>query len=258
MDFRYVDSSLSAAAAQNGGATGSAGAGGSNGHSDHTLNVNIAPAHRGSADFGRLHSPITLASMMGTVPRSPYAQPLPAPDGATGPGDRKRQTQSCDRCRAKKRRCDCAFPTCSNCLKAGAECTMLLEQKKRGPKRASGAAPSRSSNKRNNSLYDVPSPVPANRGLPVLAPEPRESSVAASEEDAPMNDPADLFQSDSFFEIRGSNVIGSFSGDESIRPQQPHRFWTGAGSADQDAVAFERHYPGRLIFSINPDYCWGK
>ncbi|TPX56014.1 hypothetical protein PhCBS80983_g04872 [Powellomyces hirtus] len=49
---------------------------------------------------------------------------------------RKRLTQSCDRCKAKKRRCDGAHP-CSNCTKAKATCTMLIEQKKRGPKRSS-------------------------------------------------------------------------------------------------------------------------
>lgn len=47
---------------------------------------------------------------------------------------RKRQTQSCDRCKFKKRRCDGLQP-CSNCTKAEADCTMLIEQKKRGPKR---------------------------------------------------------------------------------------------------------------------------
>ncbi|KAJ3108273.1 hypothetical protein HDU97_001807 [Phlyctochytrium planicorne] len=49
---------------------------------------------------------------------------------------RKRQTQSCDRCREKKRRCDALRPSCTNCLKADAVCTMLVEPKKRGPKRA--------------------------------------------------------------------------------------------------------------------------
>ncbi|KAI8849106.1 hypothetical protein BC829DRAFT_417052 [Chytridium lagenaria] len=49
---------------------------------------------------------------------------------------RKRQTQSCDRCREKKRRCDGLRP-CANCTKANAVCTMLVEPKKRGPKRGS-------------------------------------------------------------------------------------------------------------------------
>ncbi|KAJ3017336.1 hypothetical protein HKX48_003582 [Thoreauomyces humboldtii] len=48
---------------------------------------------------------------------------------------RKRLTQSCDRCKAKKRRCEGAHP-CANCVKAKATCTMLIEQKKRGPKRS--------------------------------------------------------------------------------------------------------------------------
>ncbi|KAI8896569.1 fungal-specific transcription factor domain-containing protein [Globomyces pollinis-pini] len=49
---------------------------------------------------------------------------------------RKRQTQSCDRCKVKKRRCDGNTP-CENCIKADSECTMNIEQKKRGPKRSS-------------------------------------------------------------------------------------------------------------------------
>ena len=47
---------------------------------------------------------------------------------------RKRQSQSCDRCKLKKRKCDGNHP-CANCAKAGADCTMNVEQKKRGPKR---------------------------------------------------------------------------------------------------------------------------
>ncbi|KAJ3417596.1 hypothetical protein HDV05_000053 [Chytridiales sp. JEL 0842] len=47
---------------------------------------------------------------------------------------RTRQTQSCDRCRAKKRKCDGVMP-CANCIKSKSECTMLHEQKKRGPKK---------------------------------------------------------------------------------------------------------------------------
>ncbi|KAJ3196730.1 hypothetical protein HK101_007962 [Irineochytrium annulatum] len=49
--------------------------------------------------------------------------------------ERKRQTQSCDRCRAKKRKCDALQPSCTNCLKAKQPCTMLVEPKKRGPKK---------------------------------------------------------------------------------------------------------------------------
>ncbi|KAK5673363.1 hypothetical protein QVD99_000812 [Batrachochytrium dendrobatidis] len=49
---------------------------------------------------------------------------------------RKRQTQSCDRCKSKKRRCNGEYP-CGNCVKANTDCTMLIEQKKRGPKRIS-------------------------------------------------------------------------------------------------------------------------
>ncbi|KAJ3160612.1 hypothetical protein HDU86_000370 [Geranomyces michiganensis] len=52
---------------------------------------------------------------------------------------RKRLTQSCDRCKIKKRRCSGTQP-CSNCSHANARCTMLIEQKKRGPKRPSSAA----------------------------------------------------------------------------------------------------------------------
>ncbi|KAI8584907.1 hypothetical protein BDZ88DRAFT_456479 [Geranomyces variabilis] len=58
---------------------------------------------------------------------------------------RKRLTQSCDRCKIKKRRCSGTQP-CSNCSHANARCTMLIEQKKRGPKRpasSSSAAASR-------------------------------------------------------------------------------------------------------------------
>ncbi|KAJ2995193.1 hypothetical protein HDV02_001019 [Globomyces sp. JEL0801] len=58
---------------------------------------------------------------------------------------RKRQTQSCDRCKVKKRRCDGNTPcekvrflhTNQYCIKADSECTMNIEQKKRGPKRSS-------------------------------------------------------------------------------------------------------------------------
>lgn len=46
---------------------------------------------------------------------------------------RKRQTQSCDRCKFKKRKCDGSTP-CENCLKVGADCTFNISQKKRGPK----------------------------------------------------------------------------------------------------------------------------
>ncbi|KAI8812513.1 hypothetical protein BJ742DRAFT_850227 [Cladochytrium replicatum] len=55
---------------------------------------------------------------------------------------RKRQTQSCDRCKLKKRKCDGVTP-CSNCVKAKEPCTMLIEQKKRGPKKGT-SMPSRS------------------------------------------------------------------------------------------------------------------
>jgi hypothetical protein len=54
-------------------------------------------------------------------------------DGSN-PKIRKRQTQSCDRCKFKKRKCDGNNP-CGNCIKALADCTMNVEQKKRGPKR---------------------------------------------------------------------------------------------------------------------------
>ncbi|KAJ3151251.1 hypothetical protein HDU89_002090 [Geranomyces variabilis] len=52
---------------------------------------------------------------------------------------RKRLTQSCDRCKQKKRRCDGAHP-CITCVNAKEECTMIIAQKKRGPKRGGGSA----------------------------------------------------------------------------------------------------------------------
>ncbi|KAJ3274132.1 hypothetical protein HDV01_003415 [Terramyces sp. JEL0728] len=54
--------------------------------------------------------------------------------------NRKRQTQSCDRCKFKKRKCDGNTP-CANCVRAEVQCTMLIEQKKRGPKRNSESGP---------------------------------------------------------------------------------------------------------------------
>ena len=55
---------------------------------------------------------------------------------------RRRQTQSCDRCKnsklnakeLEKRKCDGNVP-CENCVKAEAECKTEIVQKKRGPKR---------------------------------------------------------------------------------------------------------------------------
>ena len=47
--------------------------------------------------------------------------------------ERKRQTQSCDRCRQRKRKCDDGHP-CQNCVKASATCTFTKTQAKRGPK----------------------------------------------------------------------------------------------------------------------------
>ncbi|KAJ3209918.1 hypothetical protein HDU67_005810 [Dinochytrium kinnereticum] len=64
----------------------------------------------------------------------PDPEQMAATEGSSA-SKRKRQTQSCDRCREKKRRCDALRPTCTNCLKAKAICTMLVEPKKRGPKR---------------------------------------------------------------------------------------------------------------------------
>ena len=52
---------------------------------------------------------------------------------------RARVTQSCDRCRFKKRRCD-GFEPCENCTKANALCIKTLQQKKRGPKKPSEIA----------------------------------------------------------------------------------------------------------------------
>ncbi|KAJ3115368.1 hypothetical protein HDU96_000737 [Phlyctochytrium bullatum] len=56
-----------------------------------------------------------------------------------------RQTQACDRCRSKKRKCDGLKPMCTNCARAGVretgpsgeplQCTYLAEAKKRGPKK---------------------------------------------------------------------------------------------------------------------------
>ncbi|KAJ3107067.1 hypothetical protein HDU97_005036 [Phlyctochytrium planicorne] len=54
-----------------------------------------------------------------------------------------RRTQACDRCRAKKRKCDGAKPLCGNCVKAARKgdadneevCTYYAEAKKRGPKK---------------------------------------------------------------------------------------------------------------------------
>lgn len=78
---------------------------------------------------------------------------------------RRRLTQSCDRCKAKKRRCDGAHP-CSNCNKARALCTKLIEQKKRGPKKGSVCHLSidtreipASSVDQTSSLLDLPSTV---------------------------------------------------------------------------------------------------
>ena len=51
---------------------------------------------------------------------------------------RQRQTQSCDRCRIRKRKCDNGEP-CQNCLKAGADCTRHAIQQKRGPKKFKGS-----------------------------------------------------------------------------------------------------------------------
>lgn len=46
----------------------------------------------------------------------------------------KKQTRSCDRCRIKKRKCS-GGSLCLNCLEAGTLCTMIVKQKKRGPKK---------------------------------------------------------------------------------------------------------------------------
>ncbi|KAJ3331199.1 hypothetical protein HDU76_003823 [Blyttiomyces sp. JEL0837] len=59
--------------------------------------------------------------------------------GSTSSGDRRRQTQACDRCRVKKRKCDGATPYCGNCVKAEGDpsmtCTYQITTKKRGPKK---------------------------------------------------------------------------------------------------------------------------
>jgi hypothetical protein len=64
---------------------------------------------------------------------------------------RKRQTQSCDRCKVKKRKCDGENP-CSNCIKAASECTMNIAQNKRGPKRFNQDQNSFQSIQQNNNL----------------------------------------------------------------------------------------------------------
>lgn len=62
------------------------------------------------------------------------------PLGPPKTSKRQRQTQSCDRCRIRKRKCD-ALPVCSNCVKAGAPCKRLSIQQKRGPKRFKSSVP---------------------------------------------------------------------------------------------------------------------
>ncbi|KAJ3416232.1 hypothetical protein HDV05_002522 [Chytridiales sp. JEL 0842] len=52
-----------------------------------------------------------------------------------GEGAKRKQTQACDRCRSRKRKCDSAKPVCANCARANEECTYLTESKKRGPKK---------------------------------------------------------------------------------------------------------------------------
>ncbi|KAJ3038742.1 hypothetical protein HK097_003083, partial [Rhizophlyctis rosea] len=65
----------------------------------------------------------------------------------TGRG-RKRQTKACDRCRAKKRRCDGEAgngheppQACTICARANLICTWEAESKKRGPKRRDNSQP---------------------------------------------------------------------------------------------------------------------
>ncbi|RKO89762.1 hypothetical protein BDK51DRAFT_47021 [Blyttiomyces helicus] len=85
----------------------------------------------------------------------PFAQPRSREDspietsiskssskGKVPPQVRKRLTQACDGCRAKKRRCDGLRPSCTNCLRSrndsggeGMPCTYLTATKKRGPRR---------------------------------------------------------------------------------------------------------------------------
>ncbi|KAI9106076.1 hypothetical protein DFS34DRAFT_602126 [Phlyctochytrium arcticum] len=61
--------------------------------------------------------------------------------GIIGDSDKKRQTQACDGCRSKKRRCDGLRPVCTQCLKSRVrdgetiKCTYLTTNKKRGPRR---------------------------------------------------------------------------------------------------------------------------
>ncbi|KAJ3041235.1 hypothetical protein HDV00_009773 [Rhizophlyctis rosea] len=56
-------------------------------------------------------------------------------------GDKKKQTLACDRCRAKKRRCDGTRPICNNCSRAiqrgvkDINCTYATTMKKRGRKK---------------------------------------------------------------------------------------------------------------------------
>ncbi|KND02967.1 uncharacterized protein SPPG_08975 [Spizellomyces punctatus DAOM BR117] len=63
-----------------------------------------------------------------------------SPGHSRGP-DKKRQTQACDGCRSKKRRCDGLRPVCTQCLKSRVrdgetiKCTYLTATKKRGPRR---------------------------------------------------------------------------------------------------------------------------
>jgi hypothetical protein len=47
---------------------------------------------------------------------------------------RVRAKRSCDYCRKKKTRCDSEVnQPCTKCKRANADCTFLVEQKKRGP-----------------------------------------------------------------------------------------------------------------------------
>ncbi|CAO2655671.1 Nn.00g044740.m01.CDS01 [Neocucurbitaria sp. VM-36] len=52
---------------------------------------------------------------------SPHA-PL-SPDVEDNNNPRKRQRTACDRCKARKQRCDNAYPQCGNCTKAGVKCS---------------------------------------------------------------------------------------------------------------------------------------
>lgn len=97
------------------------------------MSPSLAPAYQthinnNSSNFNSSNS----SDGRSTSPATAFASE--ASSGSVAKVKYRRQTHSCDRCRVKKRRCDAAYPACSNCLSAGAECTFIVEQKKRGPK----------------------------------------------------------------------------------------------------------------------------